>query len=190
VTDSFSYVSVLTSIVLALCIARVFAGVGKLLQLRGRVRICWIHLLWALNLFLYLVLNWWILYRWRGEEHWTFFLFLFVLLSPSLTYLLSVLLFPDPLEAGTDLKGHFFSNHRRFFSLAMLVPLLDAADTYLKGWEHFLAQGPIYFVTIGLLFVLMAVAALSRRVWFHAFFAVFFLVYLLAFITINLRVLT
>lgn len=117
-------------------------------------------------------------------------LFLFVLLSPSLTYLLSVLLFPDPLEAGMDLKAHFFSSHRQFFSLAMLVPLLDAADTYLKGWEHFLAQGPLYFVTIGFLCGLMGIAALTRRAWFHALFAVFFLVYLLAFITINLPVLT
>jgi hypothetical protein len=56
-SDSFSYVSVLTSIVLALGIARVFAGARRVLQLHGRVRV-WIHLLWSLNVFLYLVLNW------------------------------------------------------------------------------------------------------------------------------------
>jgi hypothetical protein len=36
----------------------------------------------------------------------------------------------------------------------------------------------------------MGLAAVTRRVWFHAFFAVFSLLYLLAFISINLRVLT
>ena len=45
-------------------------------------------------------------------------------------------------------------------------------------------------MTIGFLCGLMGIAALTRRAWFHALFAVFFLVYLLAFITINLPVLT
>jgi hypothetical protein len=49
--DPFSYLSVLTSIVLALGITRILSGVGRLLQTRGRVRIYWVHLLWALNLY-------------------------------------------------------------------------------------------------------------------------------------------
>ena len=187
--EPFAYLSVLTSIVLALGIARILSGLGRLLQARGHFKLYWVHLLWALNVFLYLTLNWWILYRWQGQKEWTFFLFLFVLLSPTVDYLLSVLLFPDPLEEGADLKLHFYANHRWFFILAALLPPIDFLDTSLKGWAHLIAQGLIYPISLTVWFLLIIVAAVTRREWFHKFFAVFFLLYLLVFIGINLRVL-
>ena len=66
--DPFSYLSVLTSIVRALGITRILTGLGRLLQIRGRVRVYWVHLMWGLNLFLYLTLNWWILFRWQAQQ--------------------------------------------------------------------------------------------------------------------------
>ena len=68
--------------------------------------------------------------------------------------LLSVLLLPEPLEIGSDLKRRFYQNSHWFFALAALLPPIDALDTLLKGAAHFQAQGPIYAVTIALLFVL------------------------------------
>ena len=164
-------------------------GFGRFLQSRGKVQIYWVHLLWMFNVFLFLVLNWWILFRWNSQPAWTFFLFLFVLLSPTIAYLLTVLLIPDPFEEGLDLKRHFFSNHPWFFVLAALLPIIDAVDTLLKGWTHFVAQGSLYVITILLLFGLNVVAACTRREFFHSFFAMFFLIYILAFIAINLRLL-
>ena len=187
--EPFAYLSVLTSIVLALGITRLLSGLGRVLQSRGRVHIYWVHLLWALNVFLFLVLNWWILFRWHVQQEWSFFLFLFVLLSPTIAFLLAVLLMPDPFEDGLDLKQHFYNNQRWFFTLGALLPIIDALDTLLKGWAHFTAQGPLYALTILLLFALNVAAARIRHERFQAFFAIFFLVYLLAFIAINLRVL-
>jgi hypothetical protein len=114
---------------------------------------------------------------------------LFVLLSPTIAFLLAVLLMPDPFEDGLDLKQHFYNNQRWFFTLGALLPIIDALDTLLKGWAHFTAQGPLYALTILLLFALNVAAARIRHERFQAFFAIFFLVYLLAFIAINLRVL-
>ena len=85
--DPFSYLSVLTSIILALGITHLLTGLGRLLQSRGQVHIYWVHLLWTFNVFLFLVLNWWILFRWHTQQQWSFFLFLFVLLSPTVAYL-------------------------------------------------------------------------------------------------------
>jgi hypothetical protein len=187
--DPFSYLSVLTSIVLALGITRLLTGMGRLLQSRSQVTTYWVHLLWMLNVFLFLVLNWWILFRWNTQKEWSFFLFLFVLLSPTIAYLLAALLIPDPIEIGFNAKHHFYANHRWFFTLAALLPLIDALDTWLKGWAHFTAQGPLYILTIALLFALNVIAALTRHQRFHEFFAIFFLLYILAFIAINLRVL-
>jgi hypothetical protein len=187
--EPFAYLSILTSIVLGLGVTRVLTGVGRLLQVRHHTPLYWVHLVWAGNLFLFLVLNWWILFRWHSQAEWTFFLFLFVLLSPTIAFLLAVLLFPEPLEDGLNLKHYFYANHRWFFILAALLAPIDGIDTLLKGWDHFLAQGPIYILTLVLVLGLSAVAAMTRNERYHAGFALFFLAYLLTFITINLRVL-
>ncbi len=112
-----------------------------------------------------------------------------MLLSPIATFLLSVLLFPEPLEPGADLKQHFYSGHRWFFSIAASLPLIDAMDTLLKGQAHFAAQGPLYVLTICLLFVFSVTGAITKREGFHAAFGVFFFLYMLLFIAINLRLL-
>ena len=114
--DPFGYLSILTSIVLGLGDTRVLTGFGRLLVVRHGQRLYWVHLMWALNLFLYLVLEWWILFRWRNQPEWNFFLFLFVLLSPTVGFLLSVLLFPEAMEDGMDLEEHCTRNNRWFLS--------------------------------------------------------------------------
>ena len=185
----FAYLSVLTSIVLALGITRILSGYGQLVQVRHEVRVYWVHAFWGINVLLYLLMNWWILYRWQVETKWTFFLFVFVLLSPVIGYLLAALLFPEHIDIGADLKEQYYSNSRLFFLLAALLSPIDLIDTSLKGVSHLLAQGPIYFVTIFLLFTLNLVAASTKRESYHKFFVVFFFIYILLFIGINLRVL-
>jgi hypothetical protein len=186
----FEYVSLLTSIVLALGITRILTGVGKVVQLRRTVRLSAVHVLWAFNVLIWLLLNWWILYRWRTYEGWTFFLFLFVLVSPIVAFLLSVLLFPEPLEEGAHLKDHYYANRRAFFLLAALLPPIDAIDTLLKGRAHFEAQGPLYVFTLVAIFGLSLIGAWTKRERYHAAFAVFFLLYMLVFISVNLRLLS
>jgi hypothetical protein len=185
----FEYIALLASIVIALGITRILTGLGKILQLRGALRAYWVHIVWIANVLLWLLLNWWILYRWRTFDQWTFFLFLFVLVSPVIAFLLSVLLLPEPLEGELDLERHFYRNSRWFFALAALLPPVDAIDTLLKGRAHFLAQGPIYVVTLSVIFVLCVIGAWTKNKRFHAGFAIFFLLYILAFISINLRLL-
>lgn len=114
---AFEYLSVLISIILALGMTRVLAGVGEMLQDRSRRRIYWVHVIWIVNLFLCLVIQWWIFYRWRNQQPWTFFLFVFVLISPTLLYLTSLLLFPRErdIDLAVDYKTHYHANHRAFF---------------------------------------------------------------------------
>src|SRR5437870_88174 len=116
---AFEYLSVLISIILALGMTRVLAGVGEMLQARSRRRIYWVHAVWIVNLFLYLVIAWWIFYRWRNQPQWTFLLFVFVLISPTILYLASLILFPpeSALDKSIDYKTHFYANHRAFFIL-------------------------------------------------------------------------
>ena len=175
---AFEYLSVLISIILALGMTRVLGGVGEMLQARSHRRIYWVHAIWIINLFVYLVVAWWIFYRWRNQQPWTFLLFLFVLISPTLLYLASLLLFPreGDIDRTIDYKAHYYANHRAFFILFALFTPVDIADSLLKGIPHFLGLGPIYFLSNTLYFAGLTTAAITRNERYHEFYAVFFLV--------------
>src|SRR5438270_9807900 len=175
---AFEYLSVLISIILALGMTQLLSGVGGMLQARSHRRIYWVHAIWIINLFLYLVIAWWIFYRWRNQQQWTFFLFVFVLISPTILYLASLLLFPRESEAdlAVDYKTHYYANHRAFFILFGLFTPVDFVDSLLKGVSHFLALGPVYFVSGLLYFAGLLTAAITRNERYHEFYAVFFLV--------------
>lgn len=175
--DPFSYLSVLISIILALGMTRVLAGVGEMLQARSRRQIYWVHAVWIVNLFLYLVVAWWIFYRWRNQQPWTFFLFIFVLLSPTILYLASMVLFPreGSVDESVNYKTHFYANHRVFFILIGLFGPIDVIDTLLKGIPHFLEQGPRYIISTSLFILGLTIAAFTRNQRYHEFYCVFFL---------------
>jgi len=175
---AFEYLSVLISIILALGMTRVLAGVGEMLQARSRRRVYWVHAIWIINVFLYLVVAWWIFYRWRNQQPWTFFLFIFVLISPTLLYLASLLLFPreGDVDSALDYKTHYYANHRAFFILFALFAPVDIVDSLLKGVPHFLNLGLPYIVINVLFLAGLVTAAITRNERYHQFYAIYFLV--------------
>jgi hypothetical protein len=176
--DPFSYLSVLISIVLALGMTRVLAGIGDMMQARSRRHIYWVHAVWIANVFLFLVVAWWIFYRWRNQQPWTFFLFIFVLISPTILYLASLLLFPreGAVDESVDYKTHYYANHRAFFILLALFVPIDIVDTLLKGVPHFLEQGPPYIISSTLYLTGLTIAAITRNERYHQFYAIFYFV--------------
>jgi hypothetical protein len=92
----FQYVAPLTSIVIALGITRILIGLGRIFQMRGNIRTYRVHTLWTGN----------------------------VLLSPVIAFLLSILLLPDSLEVGSELKRRFNQNSHWFFALAAFLFVL------------------------------------------------------------------
>jgi hypothetical protein len=175
--NAFEYLSVLISIILALGMTRVLGGVGEMLQARSHRHIYWVHVIWIINLFLYLIVAWWIFYRWRDQQPWRFFLFVFVLISPTILYLAAILLFPREadVDLAIDYKTHYYANHRAFFILFALFTPVDIVDSLLKGVPHFFQLGPAYLVSSVLYFAGMATAAITRNERYHQFYAVFFL---------------
>ena len=175
---AFEYLSVLISIILALGMTRVLAGVGEMLQARRDRRIYWVHVIWIVNLFIYLVVAWWIFYRWRNQQSWNFYLFVFVLISPTILYLASMLLFPreSSVDELVDYKTHYYANHRAFFAIFSMFTVVDVADTLLKGIPHFLELGKPYIISSVLYFSGMVTAAITQNERYHQFYAIFFLV--------------
>jgi len=117
-------------------------------------------------------------YRWRNQQEWNFYLFVFVLICPTILYLASMLLFPreGSIDESVDYKTHYYANHRAFFAIFSMFTVVDIFDTLLKGIPHFLALGMPYIISNTLYFTGMVTAAITRNERYHEFYALFFLV--------------
>jgi hypothetical protein len=149
-----------------------------MLQARSLRRLYWVHTIWIINLFLYLVIAWWIFYRWRNQQPWTFLLFVFVLISPIILYLASLLLFPreSDVDLAIDYKTHYYANHRAFFILFGLFTPVDIVDSAAERRSPLSCFRPAYFASGLLYFAGLVTAAITRNERYHQFYAVFFLV--------------
>jgi hypothetical protein len=127
--DAFSYIAIVPSIIIALGLTRLLTSLGKMFEKRQKVQTYWVHLLWSLNVFLFMVLNWWLLFRWQTQVTWNFPLFLFLLVTPTISFLLTVVLFPEPFHEPMSFQEHFYEERRSFIILAAFLPSLDFIDT-------------------------------------------------------------
>ena len=133
--DTFSYLSVLISIVLGLGITNLLGGMATLLSRRADVRMYWPLPIWLVTLFLIHVQTWWTMFGLRRVGHWSFAEFLIVLMQPVLLYLMTALIQPRRDETGAlDLKAAFLRESRPFFICLFLVLCVSLAkDLTLSG---------------------------------------------------------
>jgi hypothetical protein len=180
--DPFSYICILTSIVAGLAVTRLVSGFSQLLQTHARTPTYWVHTLWMVNVLLTVIITWWVQYRWRNATHWTLFLLLWLLVAPLILYLVTALLFPTNQDevVVTNWREHYYANNQKIFALFGLTFVIDLIDTMAKGLTYFLSFGPLYYGSMLLHITLCAFAAITKSPRYHAFFAVFFLIYNLA----------
>jgi hypothetical protein len=71
-----------------------------------------------------------------------------------------------------------------------MFPVIDIADTLLKGIPHFLALGKPYVISSMLYFIGLVTAAITQNERYHRFYAIFFLVQtiVISFILFQIRV--
>lgn len=175
------YLSVLVSIVVGLGISQLLAGVGNLLVDRARVRFYWVWGAFVLLTFMAYVQFWWATIGLGGEGVRTnFFGFLFFMLPPIGLFLMAVLLLPDFEGEGTiDLRRHYFANHRWFFGIGALVPVLGGIRAVFLSGDPILELDrgfDLFFIT------LLLTGAVSRNPRTHAILAALSLAAFLAMI--------
>jgi len=122
--DSFSYVSVLLSIVLGLAITQVLLGLRGLILTRAKVKLYTPTLIWAAVALLIPIQAWWASFAMREQPRWTFLALLVIMLEMISIYMVAALVLPDIIgETHVDLRQHFFA-HRSWFFGALLAAVL------------------------------------------------------------------
>jgi len=122
---TFEYLSVLLSIIVGVGITHMIMGLGRLISHTGGRSIYWVHVVWTLNIALYLVVFWWWAINLRILDEWSFLPFLVVLLEPALLCLAGSILYPISMPAGLEYKAHFYRSRRVFFSVIVAISISD-----------------------------------------------------------------
>ncbi len=103
--EVFSYLSVVTSIILGLGLAHLLTGYAQLIHAGGLSRDAWIYSGWILVLLPVYVIYWWSFWDYRMHAHWTFVSFFLLLAGPVGLYFLTALLLPGEPEPSPSAAG-------------------------------------------------------------------------------------
>jgi hypothetical protein len=180
--DMYLHVRVLFIIILGLGVSRLLTGVAQIVQHPKEYKVYWVHLLWALFVFLYLIHFWWWEYRLQSVQQWTFPLYFFVAMFATVQFLLCVLLFPEEMADYEGFKAYFYSRRRWVFGLMAILLIADFADTLIKGTAYLHALGPVYYGRTAAYLLLSAAAIQIKNERFHEAFAIFAVVTEIVFI--------
>ncbi|QNI31366.1 hypothetical protein H7849_20135 [Alloacidobacterium dinghuense] len=174
--DVYLHIRVLLSMILGLGVGHLLRGVSRIVQHPTKIRVYWVHLVWVLFVFLYLIHFWWWEFYLQKIPQWTFPLYFFLALYATLLFLLCSLFFPDEMSEYDGYRDYYYSRKRWIFSLMIILFAADTLDNFIKGSDYFARLGVFYEIRIGsyILFCLLAIWAKSPR--FHAFFAIFALI--------------
>jgi hypothetical protein len=167
--DSFSYISVILSIVLGLAITQVLLGFRGLILTRAKVKLYAPTITWGFFALLIPIQAWWADFGMRKQTNWTFPALLVIMLQAISIYMVGALVLPDiGGEKIIDLRQHFFA-HRSWFFCALLGSVLFSLLKTLALYGHL--PGRIDF-TFELTFGAMSIAgAVIRTEWFHKLMA-------------------
>lgn len=168
----FEYISVLTSIIIGLGIARLLRGVIEMIHHPGEGKYYWIHLVWIASTFNLAVVWWWFQFNLNDQELWTFGSYAFVIAYAVSIYLQCAVLIPSHLDSSKDYKTFFFASKAWIFSFFILQRIVDILDTLYKGGlDRMIEFGPEYWIGGPAQILLAAVAISTRNEKFHAIFA-------------------
>jgi hypothetical protein len=104
--DFYVYVRVLFGMIVGLSVAHLLKGVALIVQHPSWYRVYWVHLVWVLFLFLYLIHFWWWEFNLVRIREWTFPIYFFIALYAVLLYLLCTLFFPEQITEYDGFKGY------------------------------------------------------------------------------------
>ncbi|MGI9200230.1 MAG: hypothetical protein ACR2QL_04175 [Woeseiaceae bacterium] len=142
----FEFVTVMISMILALCLGHLMRGASSLAKADREV----IHhlplVLWSIVVLLSVINHWWTLWDLRDVD-WSYGSFIYMLIAPVLVTFATGLLLPSLSGSGPiDLRAHY-SRIRRMFSFAL------ASYATVMWFDGPLFAGQAIFGTVGALHI-------------------------------------
>ena len=168
---------------MGLGVTHILVGLSKTIHYRGSLGLNWVHTLWAINILIYIVIIWWGMFWWSKQVDWSFFEFLLLLLYAITLFFAASLLFPWDMPADFDFDEHFRDTRIWFFSVFVFAWCLDIPETLLKAEEGARELPEIYFLLIAVQLGLGALAIFWSNMAYHKFFAVFWPVFTLGYLS-------
>ncbi|WOJ95547.1 hypothetical protein R0137_09800 [Congregibacter brevis] len=112
----FEFVTVMVSMILALCLGHVLRSTSLLAKTEKSVAPYLPYTIWTVVLLLSVINHWWSLWDLRDIE-WTYASFLYILMAPILISFAAGFLMPEDTDAKViSLKSHYLRVRRLFFA--------------------------------------------------------------------------
>lgn len=143
--DLFEFILIITSVIFALAVAQILAGISRIAQAEARISYFLPHSLWVFNLFIFIFLIWWASWEFR-DVVWTFPQYAYMLIAPTLLFFACSLLIPQQINGDeVRMDDHFFRIRRPLFlsyffaTFAVIVDgnlLADEPLWHNGRWAH------------------------------------------------------
>jgi hypothetical protein len=177
-SNAFSYLSVLISIVLGLGMAHLLGGVARAISRRATTAFYWPTLAWAFFLLVFIIQVWWVDFALSRQTQWTVAGFASVLLIPATLYFMAFLILPE----SSDMRATFFENRVWFFALLIAVQIFGSLQQLLaEGHLHTDLENWVKVLGVTLCFAAIyfrsetaqkrfAIVGLAFAVWYLGYF--------------------
>lgn len=179
-TDSFTFLRVVSSIVVGLGLTTALNALAKMIKHRHLIKVYWVAVLWEVGILLMLLLHWFGIWHFQAIPDWTYPKFLLLLLPSIALYVTSHLAFPEIREGVKyDLEKVYYRNRQYFFGAGLLYFVFDGLSSTLilrQSWLE-LDNG---FRLLGIMIVFLCARSEDRR--FHAVVSLVALAGLIGFI--------
>jgi len=168
----FEYLGVILSVIMGLGVAHILAGLSKTIHHRKTIKPYWVQALWAVNVLIYIVTIWWGMFWWSGEQDWSYFQFLLLILYAILLFLSASLIFPWDFSVDLD----------AVFALAWCI---DVPETITKSDSGLRGLPDAYLAFVIPQIVLSFIAAVWSNKTYHKIFAIFWPVFTVGYLSIT-----
>ena len=181
----FEYLGVILSVIMGLGVTHILAGLSKTIHCRNTVKTYWVQALWSVNVLVYIVTIWWGMFWWSGLQDWSYFQFLLLILYAILLFFSASLIFPWEISDGFDFERHFNETRPWFFAVLALAWCVDVPETMFKSGEGLRGLPDAYLAFAVPHIALAVIAAIWSNKTFHKFYAVFWLMFTLGYLSLT-----
>lgn len=164
----FEFLMVLVSLIIGFGLAELLSGIAQSIRNKEEVSFYWVHSVFVAIIFLALLQTWWEIWGVRDTPTWTFIGLLMMLAGPIGLFLISHLVFPQPL-AGANLRTFYYDKMSSIFWIAVFTVLASAAfRPVILGDQLFTIDNLSSF----LLVPIFASMARTKNTLFHSYMVV------------------